>query len=122
MKKKYYVYVGQLSKDFATSSKAKSKNNNPDADKVGLYVGYSVKPPEKRWNEHLTKVENSRGKLYSKIAAKWGEPYLHWKKFRKYNPLNSIKEAKRLEKELAKKYRDKGYATWSDALPYLDKN
>ena len=121
MKRKYYVYVGQLSKDFARSSKSKSKNSNANNDKVGLYVGYSVKPPKKRWKEHLTRAKNHRGKLYSEVAAKWGEPRLHWEKFQKYNPLNSRIEAKRLEKEIAKKYRDKGYATWSDALPYLKK-
>ncbi|MFL3004672.1 MAG: GIY-YIG nuclease family protein [Candidatus Neomarinimicrobiota bacterium] len=122
MKNKYYVYIGQLSKYFAISPKAKLKNIHPDPNRVGLYVGYSIKTPEKRWKQHLTKARNSRGRLFSKIAAKWGEPYLHWKKFRKFNPVHSIKEAKRLEKKLAEKYRDKGYATWSDALPYRDKN
>jgi len=121
MNRKYYVYVGQLSKDFAKSAKAKSKNSNPDINKVGLYVGYSVKPPRKRWKEHLKKAKNSKGNLYSKVAAKWGEPCLHWEKFQMHNPLTSIKDAKRLEKEIAKKYRNKGYATWSDALPYLKK-
>ena len=35
--------------------------------------------------------------------------------------LPSISKAKKLEKEIAIKYRDKGFATWSDALPYLIK-
>ena len=56
MIKKYCVYIGQLSKDFAKSPKA--KNSNPNVNKVGLYVGYSVKPLEKRWKEHLAKARN----------------------------------------------------------------
>ena len=118
---KFYVYVGQLRKEFAQSKKAKLKNEKIDPKKVGLYVGYSSKPPKERWKQHLTKARNKKGRLYSKIAAEWGENYIHWKKFEKHNPISSLSKAKQLEKEIAVKYRDKGYATWSDALPYLTK-
>jgi len=117
----YYVYIGQLKKEFAKSKKAKQKNKNPDPNKFGLYVGYSSKPPKERWSQHLTKARNKKGRLYSKVAADWGENYIHWKKFEKYNPLKTIEDAKALEKKIAIKYRDKNFAVWSDALPYLDK-
>jgi len=117
----YYVYVGQLRKEFAKSKKAKLKNENPDPNKVGLYVGYSSKPPKERWQQHLTKARNKKGRLYSLVAAEWGENYIHWKKFQKHKPVKSISKAKKLEREIAIKYRDKGFATWSDALPYLNK-
>ena len=89
----YYVYIGQLKKEFAKSKKAKQKNRNPDPNKFGLYVGYSSKPPKERWSQHLTKARNKKGRLYSKVAADWGENYIHWKKFEKYNPLKTIEDA-----------------------------
>ncbi len=122
MAKEYYIYVGQLSKEFVRSSKAKKKNNNinPKYD-FGLYVGYSSKPPRERWDQHLKKAKSKKGiKIFSKVAAKWGENYIHWKKFQKYNPVKSISKAKALERKIAIKYRDKGYAVWSDKIPYLN--
>ena len=55
------------------------------------------------------------------MAAKWGENYIHWKKFKRYNPINTRKEAERLEEEIAIKYRDKGFTVWSDKFPFIDK-
>ena len=117
---KYYIYVGQLRKEFAKSKKAKLKNENPDPEKHGLYVGYSSKEPKVRWRQHLKKERNSKGPLFSRVAAKWGENYIHWRKFKDINPISSKNKAKKLEREIAIKYRDKGIATWSDALPYLE--
>ena len=119
-KEVYYIYVGQLRKEFAKSTKAKLKNKNQDINKVGLYVGYSSKPPKERWQQHLNRARNKRGKLYSDVAADWGERYIHWKKFKKHNPIDTKTAAKEMEKKIAIKYRDKGYAVWSDQLPYLD--
>lgn len=116
---KYYVYIGQLKKEFALTKAAKDKNPNADTDKTCLYVGYSTKPPRERWNQHLTKVRTKKGyPLFSRKAAKWGENYIHWKKFKKYNPIYSSdsEEAEKVEKMLAEKYRDKGHTVWSDKL------
>lgn len=118
--KKYYVYVGQLSKDFAKTKKAKKKNNDANLNKSCLYVGHSDKPPRKRWKQHLEKARNNKGKLYSNVAAEYGENYIHWKKFQRYNPLRTRKEAERLEEKIAKKYRDKGFTVWSDKLPFIE--
>lgn len=116
-KQKYYVYIGQLRKEFALSVKARKKNVDPDPNKFGLYVGSSSKSPKERWKQHLTKARNRRGKLYSKVASEWGMNYIHWRKFKKFNPIHSRVDAERIEKELAMKYSAKGYATWSDQLP-----
>jgi len=122
-KQKYYVYIGQLRKEFALSNEAKSKNVNPDPNKFGLYVGSSSKPPRQRWAEHLTRTTTKKGKKnWSDKAADWGMNYIHWKKFQDFNPVNSRSEAEKLEKELAIKFSGKGYATWSDQLPYLKKD
>ena len=118
-KQKFYVYIGQLQKEFANTKAAKSKNPNADPNKTCLYVGYSTKPPRERWKQHLTKARTKNGyPLYSKKAAKWGENYIHWKKFKKYNPIYSTTadKAKNIEKSLAKKFRDKGHTVWSDML------
>ena len=117
----YFVYIGQLRKEFAKSKKAKLKNENPDPNKHGLYVGISKKKPRERWKQHLNKERNKNGPLYSRVAAKWGENYIHWKKFKGINPISNETKAKKVEREIAIKYRDKGFATWSDALPYLKK-
>jgi len=104
--------------------KLKKKNLNPDPNKSCLYVGYSSKPPRERWNQHLSRARNKEGtgRVFSPVAAEWGENYIHWKKYNKYNPINGTEEkAKRLEKKIAIKYRDKGHAVWSDALPYVKK-
>ena len=120
-KKQYYVYVGQLKKDFAKTKKAKKKNPNADPNKSCLYVGYSDKPPRERWNQHLNRARNKKGPLFSKVAAKWGENYIHWKKFDEYNPIKTKSLAKRLEKKIAIKYRDKRFTVCSDKLPYINK-
>ena len=121
-KQKFYVYIGQLRKEFALSDIAKKKNKNPDPNKHGLYVGSTSKEPEKRWKEHLNRLPNENGKKnWSNVAANWGENYIHWKKFEDLNPLKTRSDAEMLEKELAFKFSKKGYATWSDQLPYLNK-
>ena len=42
----YFVYIGQLRKEFA-KSKSKAENENPDPNGYGLYVGISKKPLRK---------------------------------------------------------------------------
>jgi len=122
-KKKYYVYVGQLRKEFALTKKAKRKNLNADPQKPCLYVGYSEKPPEERWSQHLNRARKKNGDpLFSRIAAKWGENYIHWKKFERFNPIESKAEAEKLEGLIAKYYRFKKFTVWSDKLPYVDKD
>ena len=121
-KQKFHVYIGQLRKEFALSDIAKKKNKNPDPNKYGLYVGSTGKTPRQRWEEHLNRIPNKKGeKNWSDIAADWGENYIHWKKFEDFNPLQTRSDAERLEKELAIKFSKKGYATWSDQLPSLNK-
>ena len=118
---KYYVYVGQLSKEFANTRKAKRKNIDADLNKSCLYVGHSNKEPRERWKQHLERARNNKGRLFSPVAAKWGENYIHWRKFNHYNPINSRQEAEKLEEKIAIKYRDKGFTVWSDKLPLVDK-
>ena len=115
----FYVYVGQLKKEFAFTNDARNKNSNIDPNKSCLYVGYSSKPPRERWNQHLTGSMSKKGhKLDSRITRKWAENYIHWKKFEKFNPIYSTTnvKAKKIEKLIAEKYSDKGHAVWSDML------
>tara|TARA_Y100000590_G_C15185333_1_gene812840 strand:+ start:162 stop:530 length:369 start_codon:yes stop_codon:yes gene_type:complete len=120
-KKQYYIYVGQLKKDFAKTKKAKKKNPDADLTKSCIYVGYSDKPPQERWDQHLNQARNDKGPLFSRVAARWGENYLHWKKFKKHNPIPTKKLAEKLEEKIALHYRDKGFTVWSDKLPYINK-
>ena len=65
-KQKFYVYIGQLKKEFALSTKARKKNVDPDPNKFGLYVGSSSKLPKERWKQHLTKARNKKGQKQNK--------------------------------------------------------
>ena len=56
----------------------------------------------------FTKKSDKNGKKnWSNVAAKWGENYIHWKKFEDLNPLKTRSDAEMLEKELAIKFSKK---------------
>ena len=115
----YFVYIGQLRKEFAKSKKAKLKNENPDPNKHGLYVGISKKKPRERWKQHLNKERNKMDHFFQELRQN-GEKIIFIEKNSKgINPISNETKAKKVEREIAIKYRDKGFATWSDALPYL---
>jgi predicted GIY-YIG superfamily endonuclease len=109
----YYVYVIELDKAFANTSKAKKKNPDADTDKPCIYVGYSSKEPEKRFSEHIDGIRNKKGPLYSKTVNKYGIR-LRPRLYQKHNPMTTKAEALEKEKELTAKYRKKGYTVWSN--------
>ena len=109
----YYVYVIELDREFAETSKARQANPNSRRDKPCIYVGSSSKTPEERFYEHMKGARNTRGPLYSKIVYRYGIrlcPCL----YQKYNPLRNREEAEKMEKALTKEYRRIGYTVWSN--------
>jgi len=109
----YYVYVIELHKAFAETSKAKQANPKARNDKPCIYVGSSLRTPEDRFHQHINGARNPRGPLYSRIVKRYGirlRPSL----YKKYNPMSTRKEAEKKEKELTEKYRKQGYTVWSN--------
>jgi hypothetical protein len=108
----YYVYVIELDKAFALTSKARKENPDANIDKPCIYVGSSSKKPEERFYEHMNGIRNKNGPLFSKIVHKHGIR-LRPRLYQKYNPMTNQSEALEKEKELTEKYRRRGYTAWS---------
>ena len=114
-KKSYNVYVIGLYPKFAQTKKAKKRNPDYIEDKPCVYVGYTSKTPEERYQQHITGYINKKGhNLASKIVYKFGNKKngLRPRKYQKYNPITSQKLAEKKEVELAEKLRKKGYCVW----------
>lgn len=108
----YSVYVIELDKAFALTSKSKKENPNASMDKPCIYVGYTSKRPEVRFFQHKSGARNKRGKLFSSVVLKYGIR-LRPRLYERYNPIPTIKEALAMEKKLTEKYRKRGYTVWS---------
>ena len=109
----YYVYVLELDKAFANTSKAKEANPNARPDKPCIYIGSSSKTPEERFQEHINGKRNNRGPVFSRVVFRYGIR-LRPRLYEKYNPLKTREEAESKEKELTAKYRKRGYTVWSN--------
>ena len=109
----YYVYAIELDRAFAQTSKTKMKNPNADIDKPCIYVGSSSKKPEERFYEHINRIRNDRGPLFSRVVHKYGIR-LRPRLYEKHNPMTTREEAQAKEKELTVKYRKRGYTVWSN--------
>jgi len=108
----YYVYVIELDKAFASTSKARKENPNANTDKPCIYVGSSSKKPEERFYEHMNGIRNKNGPLFSRIVYKYGIR-LRPRLYQRYNPMTNQSEALEKERELTEKYRRRGYTAWS---------
>ncbi len=108
---KYHVYVIGLDKSFALTKKALEANPDADLDKPCIYVGYTSKTPEDRFQEHLSGARNRRGRLYSPVVRDYGK-YLQPRKYERYNPMDTKEEAMEKERDLAEKHRRNGYTVW----------
>ena len=109
----YYVYVIELDKAFARTSKAQRETPDSDMDKPCIYVGSSSKLPEKRFHEHSHGIRNDRGPLFSRVVYRYGirlRPPL----YEKHNPIRTREEAQAKEEELTIHYRNRGYTVWSN--------
>jgi len=109
----YYVYILELDRAFANTSRAKKANPNANSDKPCIYVGSSSKIPEERFYEHINGKRNERGPLFSRVVFKYGIR-LRPRLYQKYNPMITREEAETKEKELTAKYKKMGYTVWSN--------
>ena len=103
----YSVYVIKLDKEVLTSKKFRDRNPNINPRKVCYYVGQSCHEPEIRFQQHKSGYKSNH------FAKKYGIK-LCFRKFKKYNPIRTRKEAERIEKELTERLRKKGHGVWSN--------
>lgn len=109
----FYVYVIELDRKFAETNRAKQANPHARNDKPCIYVGSSQRTPVDRFHQHIDGARNNRGPLYSRIVKRYGIR-LRPRLYQKYNPINTREEAELKEKELAVKYKKRGYTVWSN--------
>ena len=103
-RKTHNVYIIGLDKAVLNERKFVEENPGHDPKKACLYVGMTGLSPDERLENH------KKGYKASKYVKKYGR-WLRRRMYEKYNPMTS-QEAERLEKELAKKLREKGHAVW----------
>ena len=103
----YYVYVIELDKEVLKSKKFRIRNPNINPKKACFYVGQSARIPEIRFNQHK---EGYKSNNYVRRYGLW----LKQKKYKKYNPIKTRKEAEIIEQKLSEKLRKKGHGVWSN--------
>jgi len=104
----YSIYVIELKKDVLKHRKFKEANPNYIPGKPCVYVGYTSKTPEERFEIH---------KAGTKISASYAKKYgfrLRPRLYRVHNPMSSRKEALAMEKEKARRLRNRGYGVWQN--------
>ncbi|PKK82364.1 MAG: ribose-5-phosphate isomerase [candidate division Zixibacteria bacterium HGW-Zixibacteria-1] len=110
----YHVYIIKLDEGFALTRAAREANPEMDADKPCIYIGYTSKSPEARYEEHITGCRSKKGfPLYSRKVRRWGVCLLP-EMYEDYNPIRSRERAMKLEKKLTEKFRRRGYTVWSN--------
>lgn len=108
----FYVYVIKLKQEFGGTRKAIEANPERDPDLPCIYVGYSSKPPEERFEEHIKGKRSDKGHpLFSRIVKRWGVALMP-EMYESYNPIKSMDKAKKMEQTLAEKYRKEGFTVW----------
>jgi len=103
----YFVYVIKLDKEVTNSKKFRSRNPNINPKKTCFYVGQSAHFPEIRFRQH------KQGYKSNSFVKRYGL-YLIPRKYKKYNPIETRKEAEDTEKRLTEKLRKKGHGVWSN--------
>jgi hypothetical protein len=103
----YYVYVIELDKEVLKSKKFRESNPNMNLRKACFYVGQSAHLPVIRFKQHKDGYKSNN------FVKRYGL-HLRYRKYKKYNPIKTRKEAEIIEKRLSDKLRKKGHGIWSN--------
>ena len=103
----YNVYIIKLDKEVMKSRKFREYNPNINPKRACYYVGQTSHDPKTRLKQHKIGYKSN---YYVKRYGK----HLSWRKFRKYNPIETRQEAVYIEQQLTKKLRRKGHGVWSN--------
>jgi predicted GIY-YIG superfamily endonuclease len=108
----YSIYVIELDKKILELKKFRDANPAYNPEKPCVYVGYTSKTPEKRFEQHTSGAKSKKGaRIYSKKVFKYGirlKPRL----YKSHNPMRTQEEAEDMEKEKARRLRKRGYGVW----------
>jgi len=103
----YFVYVIELDKEVLNSKKFRLRNPKVNHRKACFYIGQSAHNPEIRFNQHK---KGYKSNSFVKRYGLWLRP----RKYKKYNPIETRREAEIIEKKLTDKLRKKGHGVWSN--------
>jgi hypothetical protein len=103
----YFVYVIELDKEVIKSKKFRIRNPNINPRKTCFYVGQSANIPEIRFKQHK---QGYKSNSFARRYGLWLKP----RRYKKYNPIKTRKEAELIEQMLSEKLRKKGHGVWSN--------
>lgn len=98
------VYVIELCDDVRHEPKFMAANPDCRLDKPCLYVGLTGLTPEERFARH------KRGQQASRIVKRYGVK-LRPRFYTRFNPM-TYDQAAAMEKELARRLRNRGFGVW----------
>ena len=98
------VYVIELSQEVLKTPKFIAANPRRRPDKPGLYVGMTGREPEVRFAQHKAGTKASR--LVKKYGVRLRPRY-----YEHFAPM-TYSEAAAMERELARRLRNRGFAVW----------
>lgn len=102
--KRFNVYVIGLNRAVLRVPKFVRENPKYNPTKPCVYVGMTALSPQERFLNHR------RGIKACKFVRDYGE-YLKPRHYRRLNPMTYV-EAQAMEREIARRLRNKGYAVW----------
>jgi hypothetical protein len=103
----YNVYVIKLDKEVIKSKKFRDRNPKINPRRACYYVGQTSHDPITRFNQHMRDYKSNS------YVKKFGT-HLAWRKFKKFNPIETREKAEYIEKLLTEKLRMKGHGIWSN--------
>ena len=105
-RRSYYVYVISLAPEVLQNTRFRRRNPSATGSCECLYVGSSVHPPERRFEQHLNGYKSNR------FVERYGVE-LRPRLYDRYNPIDSRGEAEKLERYVAGRLQSQGYAVWT---------
>ena len=102
----HHVYVVELTPAALDDRRFVAANPDRRADKPCLYVGMTGHTPEKRFENHLNGVRAAR------LVRKYGVR-LRPRFYQHLNPM-TYERAGKMERELARRLRKRGFAVWQN--------
>jgi len=103
----YNVYVIELDKEVLKSKKFRERNPHLNPRRACFYVGQTIHDPVTRFQQH------KQGYKSNSYVTRYGIR-LVWRKFQRYNPIETRKDAEQVEQWLTNKLRKKGHGVWSN--------
>jgi hypothetical protein len=105
-RRSYYVYVIALAPEVLQNSRFRRRNQGVTNPPACLYVGSSVLPPERRFEQHLNGYKSNR------FVERYGME-LRPRLYERYNPIDNRGDAEKLERYVAERLQSQGYAVWT---------